>query len=472
MPEEKKYDNVVLALDTLIGDPEIINPDQSTPQVAPNLVISTKYLEKFYEIYYEQSTRGDASKKCMELLNYHMAVSEKSHECLLDNGTILRIVEPKREALKGLSRDNTGHQAIALAKAHGSKSVAVMTGSGRLAPIVRLNKVDVSEIQYEPYTGRRKLWLPYAFSSEWHSNHRISKDLFAEIWPDEPPLRANEFVEFQSGPSEIRSSNFANIGRYDANEEALIPLKHTKNLPYGIYPRNAGQAMIAEALMMPPDELPIVIIQGTFGTGKTFLSLAAGLSQTEGNGQRSIYDKIFVVPRDAYLGQEHGYIPGDLFEKIRPLIGSVFDNLGRILKIRGPNKSKYSAKNGNSKIEDRNWITNDVERYLTESGLFDFVPPIYMGGRSISDSFIIFDEFQDTERGQAKALLTRIGDGSKNVIMGDPTQFTNPHLSRSSNGLVFAANEFKDYAGAAVISMFPYECERSAAAKAISEIFK
>lgn len=485
--KEKNYNWVVLALDALIGDPEIINPKPETSLIAPNLVISSKYLEKFFEIYYEVSTKGDSAKQNMAILDELMANNDKSREYQLANGTILHIMDPTKSAVKGLPKGTTGYQAIALAKSQRTNSVAVMTGSGRLAPIVRLNGIDVLAIKYEAYTGRRKLTLEDTvadnYSSAWFSNGKISAKLFAEIWPNESPLRANEFVELFWDYEQTQDSGFKNIGRFDNKKQALVPLKHLNDLPYGIQPRNPGQAMMAEALMMHPDELPIVVIPGNFGSGKTFLTLAAALGQTEGNGHEAIYDKTFIVPRDATLGLGHGFLPGELIEKVWPLIGPIIDNLGNILKIKGRDSSKedvdhskYREKN-KGKGKDFNstsgydWVSEKVESYLTDSPYFEITPVIYMGGRSICDSFMIFDEFQDMERFQARALLTRIGDGSKCVIMGDPKQCNNPHLSRASNGLAFVASAFKDYDGAAVITMFPEECERSAAAKAISQIF-
>lgn len=470
---DHEYEFVVLALDVLIGDPDIINPSEETPQIASNLVISSRFLAKFTEIYNEQSTRGDAAKQFMEILNRHMEKSDEKDECELANHTILHILEINRKALKGVELGNTGHQAIAAARHYKSKGkkVAVMTGSGSLAPTVRFNGIDVLEVNRDIYTGRRSLKLPYEFSNEWYSNNKIPNDLFAEIFPNEPPLRPNEFVEFQSGPEVMGSGNFAHIGRYDPYVDALVPLKHVKDLPYGIYPRNAGQAMLTEALMTPPDILPIVIAPGTFGTGKTFLTLAAGLSQTEGNGHKAIYDRIFVCPRDSYLGREHGYLKGDLMDKLTPLLGPLKDNLREIIKKRGPKASKYRSKQTGVNDNDNKSINNEIEWYLMESDVFEFEAVINMGGRSINNSFIIFDEFQDMERGQAKALLTRIGNGSKNVILGDPSQFTNPHLSRTSNGLVYASSVFSNYEGAAVVTLFPHECVRSEAGQAVSAIF-
>lgn len=492
LAEERKYDHVVLALDTLIGDPEIIQPKKNTPKIANNLIISRGYVTKFFDTYYEQSTRGDSARQCMDILNEHLKRSNSNSVLKLANGTNLRIHDLQSSRLKEAP---SSQQVIEIAKHYkktkGKANTAIMTGSSRLAPVVRLDGLPVLEMEREIYTGRREVVLPYEYSNEWYSNKKISVDLFAEICPECPALRPNEFVEFLDPLGDQmrnRRIHFENIGRYDSCKKAIVPLKWYRNLPYNIYPRNPGQAMLAEALLMPPEELPVVIVPGNFGSGKTFLTLAAGIAQVEpSNNKDRIYDNIFICPRDSFLGREHGFLKGDLMEKLRPQLGPFMDNYKEIIKIRGNKPTAKGRRNNKSHsvYADYNYndpsnpstyhskIVDEIKLYFSEySPIFEFDAVINMGGRSINDSFIIYDEFQDTERSQARALLTRIGRGSKNIVMGDPSQFTNPHLSRSSNGLVYASNVFSNSDLAATITMLPNECERSAAAKAIAKIFE
>lgn len=474
MSEKKKPEHAVLAMDTLISDPSIINPEPDEPKITDTMIVPGQYLDSFYLNFNEESTKGDSIRECMRIFDKLMKDNNSNSRFLLKNGSILEIRDLEEKDFNNLDPTSAGHQAIAMARTS-KDPYPIVTGSSRLMPIIRRSNLEVVEINKDPYIGRRKLNLPYEYSNEWYGNHKISKSLFADMYPQEKPLRANEFVEFVFDEKSEFDYSFRNIGRWDPDEEQLVPLEYFKQLPYKIHPRNAGQAMMAEALMAPSDKIPIVIIPGSFGTGKTFLTTAAGLAQTEGNGHEACYDTIFICPRDGFLGRQHGFLPGELENKLDPLIDPVKDQLKKIIKLRGPEKSKYRAKQESGENTHRNkTIAEKIEWYLNESGLFEIKPVVYMGGRSIDDAFIIYDEFQDMERGQAKALLTRIGEGSKIVAMGDPTQFTNPHLSTTSNGLSYAASIFsrKKYRGAAVITMFSSENERSEAAKEISEIFE
>ena len=221
-----------------------------------------------------------------------------------------------------------------------------------------------------------------------------------------------------------------------------------------------------EALLAPVEEIPIVVISGIFGTGKTFLSLAAGHFLTNG-GVADVYERIFVCPRDGALGAEIGFLPGDATNKTRAKAKPIEDNYIQILKLQNGNNREKLAEKGNVGLGS---AYDQFER-LVKDHKIEFESVINMGGRSLADSFIIYDEFQDMERYQAKALLSRPADGSKMVIMGDPTQTTNPHLNATSNGLSYSASKLAGKPEAAVITLFPHEITRSRAARAIATYF-
>ena len=91
-----------------------------------------------------------------------------------------------------------------------------------------------------------------------------------------------------------------------------------------------------------------------------------------------------------------------------------------------------------------------------------------MGGRSISDSWILYDEAQDMERFQINQLMKRIGDGSKMIVTGDPHQVYNRHMNYHSNGLSYAAVKMAGSPYAAVVTMDESEITRSTAAREIA----
>ena len=464
------HDYIVPGLDVLIGDPDILNPPKEGKKRANIFYIPEGYVHRVIDFYHEQSGRGDSCRELTRRFGFmlaHMKDNEEdSYE--LDNGTLVTFIPSKKYKATGSSKA----QAVATAsylKESGAIAmpdlVAIMTGSDQLAALAALAKVDVVYINPEVYTGRRKVRLPIDHSGLWYSNKKITAAEWNEIFPDKPPLQPNEFVEFTLDDFGQVDHAFKNIGRFDANQNALIPLKYFKFQDSefrNIYPRTTGQAMLLEALLAPPEEIPIVVASGTFGTGKTFLSTAAGYY---GVSKVSSYERVFVCPRDGALGKEIGAVPGNPTEKTLVKAKPIADNIRNILRCIGSEKkSKDSTLAKERSSLDRQ--TEDImERY------FEYEPIIFMGGRSLSNSFIIYDEFQDMERYQAKALLTRIGNGSKIVVSGDPTQVTNPHLNRTSNGLSYSASKLAGKPEAAIVTLTKDEIVRSPAALAIANYF-
>ena len=453
---------IVPGLDMLIGDPDVLRPTSSTPKKAAVFCIPKVYIQRLSDFYDELSTRGESSK---ELLSTISNLLEKgasqcksgTYACRLANGTVvefLDVVVRHEDRLHPSSKDHAIELAVELEKERGD--VAIMTGSDKLAVAAMLRGIDVAHINPKVYSGRVRVPL-YDYdtgldlTTAWWSNHRITGEEWKKAFPD-IPLQINQYVQFNVDDCETDKRV---VGYFNGDD--VVPIKKRQLANPGfrdIRPLNVGQQMLFDALLAPPDEIPIVIVSGIFGTGKTFATLACGLQQVEAG----IYDKIFVCPRDAALGREIGFLPGDETEKTRAKAHPIEDNLRAILRLQNREK-------------DAKGLDLSVENYL--DNYFKFTPIINMGGRSIANSFIIFDEFQDTERHQAKALLSRIGNHSKVVVMGDPTQITNPHLNRTSNGLSYIASKL---AGSPLVSVITFddatEVVRSRAAQAVAELLR
>lgn len=475
--QKTNYDFIVPGLDVLIGDPEILDPPPGSKKYAKTLYIPEGYVHRVIDFYHEQSGRGDACRELTcrfkTILN---AINEsKSGLFTLKNGTVVDFVDIS-SALNNLdstlSPNSSKDQAIITAKQRLScgKNVAIMTGSDQLATLAALHGIHVIQINPDVYTGRRKVKLSLDQAYLWYNHTRLTQADWHDAFPDQPPLRPNEFIEFISDDPSRSDYGFRHVGRFSATEDALLPLKnfHFPHQNFSkIYPQNPGQAMLIDALLAPPEEIPLVIISGIFGTGKTFLATAAGYY---GVTESSTYERVFVCPRDGALGKEIGFVPGDAVEKTLVKAKPIIDNLRSVLKLTAPaKKPKFETEEQKNLAACRDCIDKRVDEAL--NSFFEFESIIYMGGRSISNSFIIYDEFQDMERYQTKALLTRIGNGSKIVIMGDPSQVTNPHLNRTSNGLSYAASKLAGKPEAAIITLEKDEIVRSPAALAIADYF-
>lgn len=204
------------------------------------------------------------------------------------------------------------------------------------------------------------------------------------------------------------------------NEDAtrMEPLYLSNEPVWGISARNAQQRMALELLLN--DDIPLVTITGKAGTGKTLLALAAGLLKVEDEHK---YKKLLIARPVVPMGKDIGYLPGEKEEKLRPWMQPIYDNLEFLFDTK---------KSG------------DIEKILMGLGSIQVEALTYIRGRSIPGQFIIVDEAQNLSRHEVKTIVSRVGEGSKIVLVGDPEQIDHPYLDASSNGLTSLVERFRD----------------------------
>lgn len=178
----------------------------------------------------------------------------------------------------------------------------------------------------------------------------------------------------------------------------------------GISPKTVEQRIALNYLLRSADELPIVSVAGSAGTGKTLLTIAAGLEGVKrGDYQRVL---VFRSLHEMGAGQEMGFLPGGVDEKIAPWAGAVMDSLEVIARTG----KKKNGQNPDSTEIDR--LKADVE-----------VSPIsYLRGRSITDTFMVLDEAQNFSRNELLNIISRAGEGTKVVLLFDSDQVDNRFL--------------------------------------------
>jgi PhoH-like ATPase len=232
----------------------------------------------------------------------------------------------------------------------------------------------------------------------------------------------NQFVHLKD---ELGSPQSALAVYHDA-EKHLLPLRNGKASPWGIKARNREQEFAMELLLN--EEIKLVTLVGSAGTGKTLLALAAGLQQCESNKYKKVLVSRPIIP----FGNDIGFLPGDKEEKLLPWMAPIYDNL------------EYIFQEGHkSNVPD-----------LFATGMIETEALTYIRGRSIPNQFIIIDEAQNLTPHEVKTILTRVGDNSKIVLTGDPYQIDNPYLDAESNGLIFAVETFKSHSISGHVQLF------------------
>lgn len=190
---------------------------------------------------------------------------------------------------------------------------------------------------------------------------------------------------------------------------------------YSIEPIGVRQAATLEVLA--DLDIPLVILTGTAGSGKTLLTLASGL-QMKIEPETRAFNKIIASRAANDLDKDIGFLPGTESEKVEPWLGAIQDNIEVLYADADPEALE-------SAIEM-------TERHIQYRSIN------FMRGRSFQDSYMILDEAQNLTPHQIKTLVTRIGKGSKIVVLGDLSQIDNPFLSEYSSGLTYLIEKMKD----------------------------
>lgn len=211
------------------------------------------------------------------------------------------------------------------------------------------------------------------------------------------------------------------LGRY--RDGRIVSVRNSIDHPvFNVTPRNVAQSFALDALMDP--DIPLVILRGPAGTGKTFLAMAAALQQTL---ETHLYRRVLLTRPNAKMDADVGFLKGDERDKMLPSLRGLTDNVENLMPI-----GKKGVKDG---VEEE-----DPLEYLLDRRILEVQALAYMRGRSITNQFIVVDEMQNSTVGQVLSIVTRLGEGSKIVIMGDPDQIDNPYLDKLNNGLIYASD--------------------------------
>ncbi len=349
-------------------------------------------------------------------------------------------------------------------------NVTLLTNDNGLAIRARQRGIKTSRYGYkypEPYTGRRDIAVPRELLAEFFAAKRVSRMYFEEMMPDQPRLVANEFIVMRVEGDEYPGlyvpefdPYFAYIGRYDAEEDAIVTLKYASSFP--VQPRNPGQAIYAEALMNP--DFSAIICTGPAGCGKTFMATVYGYNACK-DGE---FIGVTVIPCESQ--SKIGALPGDLGEKMDPEVQPLKNALRNYLLIsdsklkkelealkkfgqevkaaenKGASK-KCSCENGQDEdVQNKRSIKSKLKDRvdLIWENWFSSIPIENARGRDFAYELAIYDEFQDQNVSQADTLIKRLGTDGKIILTGDIEQIHAPYLDRTNNGLVYASRLLYD----------------------------
>lgn len=428
----------ILDTNVLLHDPGSINSFQDNQVVIPIYVI-----EEIDHFKKEASELGRNARTLSRLLDGYREQGNLAEGVPTQGGGSLRVALHEEYSLDGVYGNPKYVDNALLALARNYKN-----GNG--TPVVLVTKdtnlrikADALEIRAEDYEtdrvdpnqlyhGAIRLTLPYDDVDDLREGRTL-------------PLTTHDYH-----PNEyawVRSEGepaLSVLARVSADGAALQSL-HVPDRPIlSLKPKNKEQHFALDALLDP--EVSLVTMMGKAGTGKTLLAIAAGLHQVEELG---LYGRLLVSRPIFPMGNDLGYLPGELEEKLNPWMQPIFDNLEYLME-RQRGRKGYTVSN------------------LLNTGVIGIEPITYIRGRSIPGQFLIVDEAQNLTPLEVKTIITRVGEGTKIVLTGDPQQIDNPYVDASSNGFNYLVQKFRPEPLAAHVELL--KGERSELAERASDI--
>lgn len=424
-----------------------------------NLVLPLVVLEELDGLKKAEGEKGINARAAVRKLEWYRQKGDLLQGVALSGGGILRIEKNfvHVELPPDLPDDKPDNRILKVCRglAETDEQVILVTKDIVLRLKAQIMGIQAEDFEREQisdddaqYTGRTEVYIPEAKVKEFKKKGISLEEVYQS---DEegnhtiPEFHENEFVILKPDQSTKKTL----LGRVSAGK--IVQLVYKKSKPYGISPRNVGQYFMQEALMTDAKEAPLVIIKGMAGTAKTFYSLAVGMEKVYNNPSQE-YRRVIVCRPNAQFDDDIGFLPGDEKEKIAPLMRPVIDNLEQILD--SDEKKRY---------EDEDELSDKIAE-IFERGIIQTEALNFIRGRSIAKTYLIIDEAQNMTPNQVKGIITRAGQGTKIILLGDPQQIDRPFLDERTNGLSYAAKHMADSPLCWQITLSAEECERSSLA--------
>lgn len=286
----------------------------------------------------------------------------------------------------------------------------------------------------ETFSVEHRKQMP-SWSEEGHSYFRFSGPKIDQWYANELLFHAEDGFE----------ARVHSIEAGDAIVELLKDYRDNHHAIWGISARNREQNFALNLLLDP--EIDFVTLLGHAGTGKTLLTLAAGLKQVFEDNR---YAEIIVTRATVPVGEDIGFLPGTEEEKMTPWMGALMDNLEVL----------------SDSSEGGSWGRAATTELLMKRIRIHSMN--FMRGRTFLNKYIIIDEAQNLTSKQMKTLITRAGPGTKVICLGNIAQIDTPYLTETTSGLTFVVDRFKGWSHSGHITLM--RGERSRLADHASEV--
>ena len=420
----------VLDTSVLLSDPKAVFRFAEHAVVLPVIVISeleSKRNDPEIGYFARQALRNlDELRVQHERLDFPIAVGD-------DGGTLrVELNHSNMSVLpSGLQLGDNDSRILAVALNLANDGLAVTVVSKDLPLRVKAASIGLAAEEYRAelavdsgFTGQAEITLSSEQMNQLYDNEQLDSRTVQDM-----PINTGLVIHSDRGSA---------LGRVTARGQMRL-VRGDRDI-FGLHGRSAEQRLAIDMLL--DQEIGIVSLGGSAGTGKSALALCAGL---EAVLEKQQYRKIMVFrPLYAVGGQELGFLPGDAAEKMNPWAQAVFDTLGSV-------------------------VSQNVLDEVLERGILEVLPLTHIRGRSLHDAFVIVDEAQSLERNVLLTVLSRIGQNSRVILTHDVAQRDNLRVGRH-DGVASVIESLKGHPLFGHITLT--RSERSAIAALVTEMLE
>ena len=385
-----------------------------------NVIVPVEVLEELDTFKNRNDAVGNAARYANRFLDKLRSRGNLNEGVELDNGQTIRVSSGSdMRVLPSGMKDSVDNRIISIAVVLKNKGINSIVISRDISVRVRCDSLNIDAENYirekarvsrrGAYTGVSVINISgdnidLFYNQGFLKSVALGENSERYFYPNECVVLKSE--DRKSALAVFKNGMLKKLYTADSNNFSV----------QGISPRSKEQRFACELLMDP--SVHMVTLTGKAGSGKTLMSIACAVSMLA----EKKYDKIIISRPVQSMSKDIGFLPGTKEEKMEPWIQPIFDNFKHIFKNSDHYLDLLIAK---KKIE--------VEA-LT-----------YIRGRSLPNCIFILDEAQNITLQEAKAVLTRMGEGSKLVLLGDLFQIDSPHMDTSSSGLATVCEMFKDF---------------------------
>ncbi|MBK1881900.1 PhoH family protein [Luteolibacter pohnpeiensis] len=435
--------NYVLDTNVLLHDPAALERFKEN-----HLCILVDVLAELDKFKSEQSERGANARRVHRRLTEMFSCSEKVTRGVVtpEGGTIRLVIYDPASCPKNSEQLNRFHRVFPDRERvdHRILAACLLLMQYNKAPVVLVTKDINMQLKARATGIECQDYLNDKVDAREVSNYDVRR---IEVDPSELQrfASAGHLDLDEERRIGVVTNQYVLLG---AGEKQTIPARLTMdgafvrlNIPdalkipdgQSLKPLNLGQRCLIDALLNP--EISLVTCYGHAGTGKTLVAVAAGLHEMFNRK----YNGITVSRPVVSMGDQLGFLPGSLDEKMRPWLQPIHDALDLLMRPNtplGPKRKQQKPMPGAAPVKK-------PYELLMEQGILEIEALCYIRGRSIPNRFFVLDEAQQLTPQEAKTVVTRMSRDSKLVLVGDPAQIDNPYVDSRSNGLVYTRNRLK-----------------------------